>query len=126
MFEIGKHRARKDEQKLKHTVQQMKLKFSSKACSSINCSWTKFYWFTRLAKPKQAKHDFMKKLSQEQIQEIQNHMESDNITFPLPDTKHAGKRFFRMSIMCAQKMYNVLSSCTQKISLSMYYKYCKE
>ena len=88
--------------------------FSSlcKATSSITCSWTKFYHFTRLAKPKQAKHDFTKKLSQEQIQEIQIHMESDDITFLLPDAKHAGKRFFRTSVMHAQKMYNVLPSCT--------------
>ena len=50
-------------------------------------------------------------------------MGSDDITFPLPDTKYAGKRFFRTSIMRAQKMYNVLPSCTHKISLSNYYKY---
>ena len=114
LFKMGKHKARKDEEKLKQTVQQMKQKFSSlwKACSSINCSWTKFYRFTRLAKPKQAKHHFMKKLSQDQIEEIQNHMGSDDITFPLPDAKYAGERFFRMSIICTQKMYNVLPSCT--------------
>ena len=69
LFEMGKHKARKDEQKLKNTVHKMKQKFSSlrKACSSINCSWTKFYQFTRLAKLKQAKHDFRRKLNQEQI-----------------------------------------------------------
>ena len=42
----------------------MKSKFSSlrKACSSINCSWTKFYRFTRLAKPKPRKCAFTRKL----------------------------------------------------------------
>ena len=43
LFELGKHKARKDETKLKSTVQQMWQKFSSlrKACLSTNCSRTK-------------------------------------------------------------------------------------
>ena len=45
MFKMGKYKGRKDASKLKATVQQMKSKFCSlrKACSSTNCSWTKFY-----------------------------------------------------------------------------------
>ena len=44
LFELGKHKARKDESKLKSTVEQMWQKFSNlrKACSSRTCSWTQF------------------------------------------------------------------------------------
>ena len=54
MMEIGKHKGRKDATRLQETVEKMKGQFSSlrKACASINCFWTKFYRFTRLAKPK--------------------------------------------------------------------------
>ena len=54
IFQMGKHKGRKDATKLQNAVQQMKPKFSSlrKACSSINCLWTKFYRFTRIAKAK--------------------------------------------------------------------------
>ena len=43
LFQLGKHKARKDESKLKSTVEQMQQEFSSlrKACSSTTCSWTK-------------------------------------------------------------------------------------
>ena len=63
LFEMGKHKVRKDEQKLKDAVQKLRQKYSSlrKACSSINCPWTEFYRFTRLAKPKQAKAQFYEK-----------------------------------------------------------------
>ena len=125
LFELGKHKARKDETKLKSTVQQMRQKFSSlrKACLSTNCSWTKFYRFMKLAKPKNRKVSCQRKLSQQQIDDIQTHMESEEVTFPLPDTKYARKRFFKTSIGRAHKMYNVLPSCTRKISLSTYYRY---
>ena len=69
IFQMGKHKGRKDATKLQNTVQQMKSKFSSlrKACSSINCSWTKFYRFTRIAKAKPRKCEFMRKCSENQI-----------------------------------------------------------
>ena len=50
-------------------------------------------------------------------------MASDDITFPLPEAKYSGKRFFSSSVIRAQKMYNMLPSCTCKVSLSTYYKY---
>ena len=86
---MGKHKGRKDATKLQNTVQQMKSKFSSlrKACSSISCLWTKFYRCTRIAKAKPRKCEFMRKLSENQIDCIQNHMASDDITFPLPEAK---------------------------------------
>ena len=83
----------------------------------------KNYRFTKLAKPKNRKVPYQRKLSQQQIDDIQTHMESEEVTFPLPDTKYAGKCFFKTSIGRAHKMYNVLPSCTRKLSLSTYYKY---
>ena len=75
-----------------------------------NCSWTKFYRFTKLAKPKNREVPYQRKLSQQQIDDIQTHMENEEVTFPLPDTKYAGKKFFKTSIGRAHKMYNVLPS----------------
>ena len=45
LFQMGQYKGKKDASKLLTTVQEMKSKFSSlrKACSSTNCSWTKFY-----------------------------------------------------------------------------------
>ena len=125
MMEIGKQKGRKDATRLKETVEKMKGQFSSlrKACASINCSWTKFYWFTPLAKPKKLTHKFFKKLSNEEINKIQEHMKSDEITFPLPDCKFTNKQFFHNSMMRSQQMYNMLASTTHKISVSAYYKY---
>ena len=83
----------------------------------------KMYRFTRLVKAKDRKRPYKRKLSQEQIDDIQNHMQSEEVTFLLSDTKYASKHFFKTSISKAQKMYNVLPNCTCKISLSTYYKY---
>ena len=44
-------------------------------------------------------------------------MASDDITFPLPEKKYSGKCFFSSSVIHAQKMYNMLPSCTCKISV---------
>ena len=84
LFGLGKHKARKDESKLKSTVEQMWQKLSSlqKACPSTTCSWTKFYRFTRIVKAKGRKHPYDRKLSQEQIDDIQNHLQSEEVTFP--------------------------------------------
>ena len=125
MMEIGKHKGRKDATRLQETVEKMKGQFSSlrKACASINCSWTKFYRFTHLAKPKKSTHKFVKKLSNDEIKKIQEHMKSDEVTFPLPDCKFTNIWFFHRSMMRSQCMYNMLASTTWKISVATYYKY---
>ena len=124
MMEIGKHKGRKDATRLQETVEKMKGQFSSlwKACASINCSWTKFYQFNCLAKPKKSTHKFVKKLSNDEIKKIQEHMKSDEVTFPLPDRKFTNIQFFRSSMIRSQCMYNMLASTTQKISIATYYK----
>ena len=93
----------------------MKGQFTSlrKACQKANCSWTKFYHFTQLAKPKKSsKCKFVTKLSTQEIENIREHMKSEEITFPLPDHKFAEKRFFHNSMKRAPRMYNVLPSMT--------------
>ena len=125
MMQIGKRKGRKDATRLQETVEKMKGQFSSlrKACASINYSWTKFYQFTHLAKPKKSTHKFVKKLSNDEIKKIQEHMKSDEVTFPLPDCKFTNIRFFHSSMMRSQCMCNMLASTTWKISVSTYYKY---
>ena len=83
----------------------------------------KFYHFTHLAKPKVSKCKFVNKLSTQEIDDIREHMKSDDVTFPLPDHKYVTQRFFHNSIKRAQRMYNMLPSTTWKISLSTYCKY---
>ena len=41
------------------------------------------------------KKNYSRKLSSTAIHAIQSHMESEEVSFPLPDHKFAGKRFMR-------------------------------
>ena len=66
---------------------------------------------------------YNQKLTSSQIQEIHSHYNSDEISFPLPDKKYAGKRFMRTSITKSHQMYNLLASTTHKISAATYHKY---
>ena len=66
---------------------------------------------------------YKKKLSTDDIESIQNHYTSVEVSFPMPDKKFVGKRFMRSSVNKAHKMFNLLPSTTRKISASMYYKY---
>ena len=63
------------------------------------------------------------KLSKEQINSIEDHYQSENISFPLPDKKYKGKRFMQYSLKCSARMYNLCPSTTRKISTSTYYCY---
>ena len=65
----------------------------------------------------------MKKLSSAQIEEIQAHFTSDEVSFPIPDKKYANKRFLYISVMKCAKMYNMLATTTRKISTATFYKY---
>ena len=66
---------------------------------------------------------YKKKLSTDDIELIENHYTSEEVSFPMPDKKFVGKRLMRSSVNKAHKMYNLLPSTTHKISVSMYYKY---
>ena len=48
MLDIGKHRARKDNEKLLQSVNKVKQKYNSlqQACRLADISWTTFHWHT--------------------------------------------------------------------------------
>ena len=126
-LEIGKSRARKNETKLSLIVNKLKSKYNSlrQACHLGEISWTKFHRHIYINKNKKAikKQEYKKKLSKHDIESIQNHYTSEEVSFPMPDKKYVGKRFMRSSLNKAHKMYNLLPSTTCKISASTYYKY---
>ena len=67
--------------------------------------------------------EYKKILSTADIEAIQSHYTSEEISFFMPDKKLVGKRFMHSSVNKARKMYNLLPSMTHKISTSTYYKY---
>ena len=69
------------------------------------------------------KKSYICKLSDEQIKSIEDHYQSDNMSFPLPDKKYKGKRFMRYSLKHSARMYNLSQSTTQKISTATYCHY---
>ena len=58
-----------------------------------------------------------------QISDIQDHILSEESSFPLPDKKYAGKRFMRFNMKRCHNMYNLLESMTRKVSLSTFYRH---
>ena len=126
-LEIGKSRACKNEIKLSVLVNKLKTKYNSlrQACHLGEISWMKFHRHIYISKKKtvQKKVQYKKKLSTDDIESIQNHYTSEEVSFPMPDKKFVGKRFMRSSVNKAHKMYNLLLSTTHKISVSTYYKY---
>ena len=125
LFEIGKHHTRKNMPKLQEVVNEMKKEFKNlhQACQRTNCSFSKFYHFTRLTKRNIVQQSFEKKLSAGDIRDLSEHIQSEEISFPLPDKKCAGKRFLRCSLKKSHKMYNILASTTCKISLTTFHIY---
>ena len=126
-LEIGKSRAHKNESKLSVLVNKLKSKYNGlrQACHLGVISWMKFHRHIYISKMKtvQKKVQYKKKLSTDNIESIQNHYTSEEVSFSMPDKKFVGKRFMRSSVNKAHKMYNLLPSTTCKISASMYYKY---
>ena len=66
---------------------------------------------------------YRRKLSKFQIADIQDHMLSEESSFPLPDRKYAGKRFMRFNMKRCCNMYNLLDSTTIKVSVSTFYRH---
>ena len=100
MLDIGKYRGRKDDQKLLVTANKVKTKYNSsrQACWLTDVNWTHFHRHTYIKPDVHRKIVCTRKLSSSQIQDIQDHYISDDISFPLPDKKYANKRFMRTSI----------------------------
>ena len=126
MLDIGKHKGRKDQVKLCECVDKVKQKYNSlrQACRFADISWTKFHHHTYVkSKCNPCKKGYICKLSDKDINSIEEHFQSDNISFPLPDKKYMGKRFMRYSVKHSARMYNLAESTRRKISISTYYHY---
>ena len=104
MLDIGKYRGRKDDKKLLQCVNKVKQKYNSlqQACRLANISWTKFHRHTYIKSQQTKPKNYIRKLSEGEIESIQQHFRSDEVSFPLPDKKYHGKRFLRFSL---KKMY---------------------
>ena len=125
MLELGTHKGRKDNKKLLGTVSKIKKKYNSlrQACRLADISWTKLHRHTYVKSEVWQKIEYNQKLTASQIQDIQSHYTSDDISFPLPNKKFDDKRFMRTSIAKSRNMYNLLESTTHKISTVTYYNY---
>ena len=101
MLDLGKCRGRKDDKKLLITVNKVKTKYNSlrQACRLTDINWTTFHRHTNVKSDVHHKIAYTRKLSATQIEDIQEHYKSDDISFPLPDKKYANKRFLRISIV---------------------------
>ena len=122
MLDLGKHKGRKDDKKLLSTVNTIKKKYNSlrQACRLADISWTKLHRHTYVKSDMQRKIKYNHKLTSSQIQDIQAHYNSDEISFPPLDKNFANKMFLRTSITKCRQMYNLLASTTCKISTGTY------
>ena len=62
-------------------------------------------------------------MSEAEIESIQQHYQSDEVSFPLPDKKYHGKRFLRFNVNKCTRMYNMCCDTTRKISAATYHRY---
>ena len=122
MLDMGKHKAQKDDVKLLQTVNQVKQKYNSlrQACRLADMSCTKFLRHTYIKSQYTKKKNYICKLSEAEIQLLQQHYQSADVSFPLPDKKYHGKRFLRFSLNKCARMYNLCQDTTRKISAATY------
>ena len=104
MLDIGKQRGRKDDVKLLQSVNKVKQKYNSlrQACRLADISWTKFHRHTYIKAHGRKSKDYIRKLSEVDIESIQQHYQSDEVSFLLPDKKYHGKRFLKIQL---EQMY---------------------
>ena len=100
MLKAGKHKAHKDIHTLQKIVTNIKSKYKSlhQASSHTPYSWTQFRRFFSIKSVARRKLEFSRKLSPEAVSAIQEHMCLEEISFPVPDWKYAGKRFMHTSM----------------------------
>ena len=115
MLDIGNHKARKDDEKLLPTVNKVKQKYNSlwQACRLADISWTKFHRHTYMKSQQTKQKNYIHKLSKAEIESIQQHYQSDEVSFPLPDKKYHRKSFLRFSLNKCTRMYNLCHDTTQ-------------
>ena len=117
MLNIGKHKEWKNDLKLLQSINQVKQKYNSlwQACRLADISWTTFHRHTYIkSQPRRQKAD---------IESIQQHYQSDEVSFPLPNKKYHGKRFLRFNLNKCTRMYNMCQDTMRKISAATYHKY---
>ena len=85
-------------------------------------SWTQFQRFMSVKAVAHRKLEYSHKLSPADLECIEDHMKSDNISFPLPDRKFAGKHFMKTSMKKCLSMYNLAEATKCKKSLSTLYR----
>ena len=125
MLNIGKHKARKDDVKLLQAVNKVKQKYNSlcQACRLADISWSTFHRHTYIKSHPQRKMNYIHKLSKAEIDSIQQHYQSNDVLFPLPDKKYSGKRFLRFNLKKCTSMYNMCRDTTRKISAATYHRF---
>ena len=129
MFLAGKYKNKKNDLKLAQTVNRIKKHYKSlrSAWRLTDMHWSQFHRCTKLYKRKQMVNEvrkkYVRKLHMDDIKSIENFFQTDDTSFPLPDKKHAGKRFLKHSVSKSCKMYNLLASTRRKIAESTFRKY---
>ena len=101
----------------------MKYKSLHHFSNHTNISWTQFRRYCKVGKNISNNNNklYKRKLNKLQISVIQEHILSEESSFPLPDRKYAGKRFMQFNMKRCWNMYNLLDSTTRKVSLSTFY-----
>ena len=125
MLKVGKYKAKKNTRKIQKLVLDIKSKYKSlrKASSYTPYSWTQFRRYISVKSVATTKLEYTHKLSLQTIAEIHSHLNCDDISFPVPDRKHAGKRFMRTSMKKSLDMYNLCETTKRPISISTLYRY---
>ena len=122
-LDIGKQKGRRDQVKLPQCVNKLKQKYVSLRQASPIFHRQSFIDKHVKSNCESCKKSYICKLSNEQIKSIEDHYQSDNKSFPLPDKKYKGKRFMRYSLKHNARMYNLSQSTTWKISTATYCHY---
>lgn len=125
MLKVGKHKAWKDICKIQKQVVDIKSKYKSlrNASTYTPYSWTQFQRYISIKSVASPTLEYTHKLNPQTIADIQNHLNLEDISFPVPDRKHAGKPFMHTSMMKTLDMYNLCESTKRKISISTLYHY---
>ena len=95
MLKLGKEWAHKNKKKVAECVEAIKNKYMSlhKVSSNTSLSWTQFrhYCSIQSSKKNPKSMKYLRKLNMQNIESIQNHMLSEDMSFPMPDQKYSGK-----------------------------------
>ena len=100
MLKLGKHYTHKDIRKINKLVSDIRCKYQSlrKASQLTPYSWTQFRHFMSIKSVVSKQLEYSHKSSSSDIKKIEEHMNSKEISFPLPDKKYIGKKFIWTSM----------------------------